>query len=262
MRIGFIGTGNITGALVTGLSTRTNARYPIVLSPRNREKSAYLANQFDNVRVAPDNQDVIDGADLVVLALRPQTALEVTGGLRFHRSQKVLTLLGATPIAAVCRAVAPASCVLRAVPLPSAALGVGPILQYPEDPDVADLLGGVGECIVVSEESHLSLLSAVTALISPFFTLLDTVSGWAVARGVEKRLAERYTVSMFHALCEQALHAPQIGFEHLAEEAATPGGLNEQAHGVISKENGYAVFFHALEAVAERIGKVPSLGRE
>lgn len=261
MRIGFIGTGNITSALVTGLCTQEKSRHEITLSPRNREKSACLAAEYSNVEVASGNQAVIDSAELVVLALRPQIAMDVIRGLHFHDHQKVLTLVAATPISAVCLAVSPAAPVLRAVPLPSTARHVGPILLYPDDAEIFSLLGSIGELFVAPDENQLSLLSAITALITPFFSLLDTVSGWAVQNGIEKSLADAYTVSMFHALSEQALNDPQADFSELAEEAATPGGLNEQAHNLIAQSNGYEVFLKALDAVATRIGRVPQTHR-
>ena len=56
---GFVGTGAITRAMVTGLSAVDPAP-EIVVSPRGAEASASLAGRFGNVRVAADNQAVVD----------------------------------------------------------------------------------------------------------------------------------------------------------------------------------------------------------
>ena len=65
MRLGFIGTGNITAAMVEGLGGG------VVLSPRGAEMAAGLADRFPDVTVAESNQSVIDKCDMVVLAIRP-----------------------------------------------------------------------------------------------------------------------------------------------------------------------------------------------
>lgn len=50
----------------------------IVLSPRNSAKSAALQAKFPElITVAGGNQEVVDGADVVVLALRPQVQIDV-----------------------------------------------------------------------------------------------------------------------------------------------------------------------------------------
>ena len=63
MRLGFIGTGTITTAMVTGLCTAAETPEHILVSPRNAERAAGLAEAFTQVAVAKDNQEVIDGSD-------------------------------------------------------------------------------------------------------------------------------------------------------------------------------------------------------
>lgn len=48
-----------------------------------------LADKFPIVRVGADNQDVVDSADIVFLAIRPQIAEEVITELRFRADQRL-----------------------------------------------------------------------------------------------------------------------------------------------------------------------------
>ena len=48
MTIGFIGTGEITKAVVTGMSTVDGEKPTILVSPRNEEIAATLADRFEN----------------------------------------------------------------------------------------------------------------------------------------------------------------------------------------------------------------------
>jgi pyrroline-5-carboxylate reductase len=55
MKLGFIGTGALTSAIVAGLKCAADNSVPVLLSPRNREIAANLASRYPDVRVAPDN---------------------------------------------------------------------------------------------------------------------------------------------------------------------------------------------------------------
>ncbi|MBW2122428.1 MAG: NAD(P)-binding domain-containing protein, partial [Deltaproteobacteria bacterium] len=98
MRLGFVGTGSITCALVEGLCTAEKPPARILVSPRNPEKAAGLAARFLQVEVAPDNQAVVDGTDCVFLAVLPQIASGVLREIRFRSDQTVVSLIALTPI--------------------------------------------------------------------------------------------------------------------------------------------------------------------
>ena len=72
MRLGFIGTGVITEAIITGV---VKSEYPvsdIFVSLRNREVSKRLAMMSSKVKVLDDNQAIIDQSDMIFLAVLPQ----------------------------------------------------------------------------------------------------------------------------------------------------------------------------------------------
>jgi pyrroline-5-carboxylate reductase len=61
----------------------------IVLSPRSAARSAELAARDDKVRVAPNNQRVIDGTDIVILAVLPDQMASLCSSLSFRDGQVV-----------------------------------------------------------------------------------------------------------------------------------------------------------------------------
>lgn len=260
MTIGFIGTGNIASALVRGLCTSDSPPSRILVSPRNAEKATRLAAEFAPVRVAASNQVVVDQCDCVFLAVLPQAAEEILSALSFRAEQRIISLIALTPLARAGDLVHPAESVVRAVPLPSAARRLGPIGLYPGDAAVVELLGCVGTPVPVENEHDLNVLWALTALIAPYFALLEEVCGWAVAGGIQTTTARTYVASMFHALSVLALEEGKMDLGELRAEAATPGGLNEQALREIRDLGGYRAFLSALDSILVRLGKGKSLG--
>ena len=93
MKLGFVGTGALSSAIVTGLKSLPGETTPVVVSPRNEEIAADLAARYPDVRIAADNQAVVDQCDTVMLAVRPQIAREVLKELRFQPDHHVVSLI-------------------------------------------------------------------------------------------------------------------------------------------------------------------------
>jgi pyrroline-5-carboxylate reductase len=132
MRLGFLGTGAITSAMVTGLNA-IKGDHAMVLSPRNAVIAADLARRFPSVAIASSNQSVVDACETVVIAVRPQIAEEVLKELRFSADQNVVSVVSGFSVATLAGLLAPAAKITRAVPLPSAARRGSPTAIYPRD---------------------------------------------------------------------------------------------------------------------------------
>ncbi|RLC20311.1 MAG: hypothetical protein DRH93_13905 [Deltaproteobacteria bacterium] len=108
MRIGFIGTGVITSAIVTGLCTSNFPVEAIWISPRNREKSKNLEQKFDPVNIGDSNQEVLENSDVVVLGILPGHKNKILEPLEFQSSQVIVHLLagvstGGTSAGSACK---------------------------------------------------------------------------------------------------------------------------------------------------------------
>ncbi len=208
MTLGFIGTGNIASAMVTGLYASQAPPGKVLVSPRGVETALALAAAFPALDVAPDNQAVVDGSATVVLAVRPQDAKRILTPLRFRAEQRVISLLALTPLERSRRLVAPAGTIVRALPLPTCAERLGPIVVYPGEPWAMAFFAPIGTPIAAAEERELNVLWALTALIAPYFALIAAGAGWAANAGVAAPTAGTYLATMFHALSTLAVRAP------------------------------------------------------
>jgi pyrroline-5-carboxylate reductase len=258
MRLGFIGTGQITTAIVTGLCKFENndSRNNIWVSPRNREKSAALANAYDAVQVGKDNQEVVDNCDIVCLAVIPQHKEKILTPLHFRRNQIIVHILAATQVEELKPFVSPATQIVRAVPLPCAAIHAGPVALYPAEGDayntVSKLFNPLGSVIPLSDESQLEILAVITALMAPYYAMVEKITAWAERQGIARKDAAAYTASMFEALSRIAASAEDGDAGRLARECMTPGGLNELAMQVMNAKGGFEHVQAALDAVKNR----------
>jgi pyrroline-5-carboxylate reductase len=228
MNLGFVGIGEITSAMVTGLSSSDAEPRSIRLSPRNLEVATDLANRFRNVSIASSNQDVLDHCDTVVIAVRPQVAGSVLSELRFRPEHCVISVVSALSLLRVSEFVVPATRITRAVPLPSTAQRIGPTAIYPPDRFVEDLFAAIGTVFALETEGEFDAICAATATIASFYAFMQGVASWLSRNSVPERKARDYVARMHRGLTSTAVDAPERSFQSLASAHATPGGINDQ----------------------------------
>lgn len=253
MKLGFIGTGALTSAIVTGLKSVPGAAVPVLLSPRNEEIAASLASRYPDVRVASDNQAVLDNCDTIMLAVRPQVAHDVLQELRFRPDHRVVSLIATLSREEIAALIAPAEQVTKALPMPMIAHRQGSTIICPPDRSMATFFGRLGKVIEVENPSEFDALSIVTATFATYFKYLDTIHGWLKDHGVEDPKARDYIATIYQALANAPDTAPDAGFMHLATEYATRGGINEQVLRDLTARNVFDAFAESLDGVHRRI---------
>jgi pyrroline-5-carboxylate reductase len=253
VRLGFIGTGAITSAIVTGLNAAGISNDAILVSPRNAETAAALAAKFPNVTVAASNQAVLDGSDVVMLAVRPQVADEVLSQLRFRTDHRVISLMAITPLEQVRAMVAPAHTVTRAVPLPLVADCCGPTPIFPPDQVAAGIFNRLGTAIEATSADQFIAFSTSTATMAPYFTFAEEIAAWLVRHNVPAADARRYVGTVFQGLGNIAATTQEHSLAALAGEFATRGGINEQVVAHMKARGAFDALSEGLDAVLERM---------
>ena len=96
--LGVIGTGHLATYFITALR-RGGCKDKILLSPRNAERAAALAKSA-GCEIAPSNQAVMAGADIVLLSVRPPHAQSTLEELTWSPSQTALSVMAGIGMAA------------------------------------------------------------------------------------------------------------------------------------------------------------------
>ncbi len=252
MKLGFIGCGTISSAIVTGLMA-AGYKDPIIVSPRSADVAADLARRFANVTVASTNQAVLDACDVAVLAVRPQILAEVLPTLAFRPDHQVISLVAATSLDHLRAATAPAASVTRAVPMPMVARRQGPTAVYPPGPLARDIFDRLGSAIELADEKDFDAFTTGTAMMASYFRFAGSVTDWMSAQGVPADMADRYVRQMFTGLAGTAAALPDRDFGALADEHETRGGLNEQVRVFLEAKGVFADIGHAMDGVQKRL---------
>jgi pyrroline-5-carboxylate reductase len=245
MRLGFIGTGALTTALVSGLRNR-GISHEIYLSPRSEAASAMLAARYPNVVRAGSNACVAESSDLVFLAVRPTQVEAALEGVSFHDGQIVVSFVTGLSLEEVAM-LAPHSSVCRVLPLPTVEYGAGPIVCCSTQQVVTDLFSQLGNVISVDTENELRAIGCVSGFMSTYFELQQSMACWLEEQGVSRANASVYVRSMLSGLANTAMHTPVGGQSELSVRHETKGGLNERVRRHLREQGWFDGPIEALE---------------
>lgn len=251
MRLGFIGTGAISEAMVEGF-VAGGFTDPIAVSARSAERSARLSARHGNVTVSHDNQAIVDASDWVVLAVLPGQAFDVARGLNFRDDQRVISVIAGIRLAAWAPVLAPATAIHRAVPMPPIERGLGPTAICPPNSEVEALFDSAGTAVAVDDEHQFQALAVVTSLMAAFFEQVATAATWARDQGVPGEQAAAFSTSMFEALVALTRSQDAGGLQAMAEECLTAGGVNEQVLNELRAENWFDIYRERLDRIMSR----------
>ena len=242
MRIGFIGTGTISAAVIEGLQSLPDAP-EVVVSPRSEATSRALAAKFARVSRAASNMAVAK-ADIVFLGMRPMHLEEAIAGIEFGRGQIVASMVAGFTLDDI-RKRWPNAAVCRFIPLPGIARGIGPMATYPAVPEIVQLVSPLGDLFVVSDESKLHF-GGLNSFMSTYFELQRALIDVGTGAGLSESDSRGFVVSLLGMLADTAQHTPVQSFGKLVEEHQTKGGLNERVRAALLGQGWFDVPAAAL----------------
>jgi pyrroline-5-carboxylate reductase len=240
----FLGGGRITSALLAGLRLAGYGR-PIVVHDRHAEKLQKLKRQYD-ITVEPDLHRAVESADLLMIAVRPDSVRELLKEIGTHKIRRGFTavsLAAGVPLSKLRAGLRSPVQWARAMPSPVCRTGRGltaltfaPDISSAARAKVKDLFALVGEVLEIPENQFDAF--TVTYSSSHGYHALSTLIDAAEAIGLNRKSAR---VAAAHALADgiAAWRAGTSPLEDLLQEASTPGGT---AAAVIASINdvGYA----------------------
>ncbi|SFJ09056.1 pyrroline-5-carboxylate reductase [Celeribacter neptunius] len=261
MKIGFIGTGVISEAVITGMMKSGIAERlgveEIVVSTRSQAISTALSERYEMVRVVNDNQTIVDQSDLLFLAVLPQVAQQVLSQLAFRPDQEICSLIATLPVEKITAWGGEVALITRAVPLPPVAELAGITVLSGQSERMEAIFEALGGVIVTQSLQEFDAYTVPGSMMGTYFGFQDIVASWIVAQGGTETEARSFLANVFAALARTA-EGSDLSFAALREGHSTPGGLNEQMFRVFCEEGGRDAIVTAMDTVAERITKARS----
>ena len=255
MKLGFIGTGKIASAVITGICSSKISYKKIVISQRNKSISASLKKKFKKVIIAKDNQDIVNSCDWIFLSITPKVGTKIIKDLKFKSSQTIISFISTITIAQLKKVIKVKAKIIRAIPLPPISLKKGPVPICPPDTKVKEFFNKIGTTVEIKDEKSSINFWSTSGMMAPFYELLRVMTDWLVKKGVKRNNAQKYITSLFLALSEDAVVNSKKDLRYLVKESQTPRGLNEQGVKELTKAGFYKSLEKTLNSIHKRLNK-------
>jgi len=267
--VGFIGAGNMGEALIKGLiAASVLPGEAIAATDIRRDRVEFLAKQF-RIKTPADNGELVRGADVVILAVKPQIIAAVLREIAPAVSARTLLISIAAGVSTntLRTGLGKAARVIRVMPnTPALVLeGVTAIAKgtglEPDDLDTArEIFQAVGKAVVVDEE----LMDAVTGLSGsgPAYVaiVIEALADGGVKMGLDRAtamtLATQTVLGSARLLLETGLHPGA-----LKDMVSSPGGTTIAGIGALEEGGIRTTFIKAVERATGRsreLGKGPA----
>ena len=255
MKLGFIGTGKITFAVITGICNSSITYKKIIISHRNKSISSTLKKKFKKITISKDNQEIINSSDWIFLSVTPTVGEKIIKNLKFRSNQIIISFISTITLAQLKKAIKVKAKIIRAIPLPPISLKKGPVPICPPNKKVKDFFNKIGTTVEIKNEKSSINFWSTSGMMAPFYELLRVMTDWLVKRGVKRNNAQKYITSLFLALSEDAVVNSKKDLKYLVKESQTPKGLNEQGVKELTKAGFYKSLEKTLNSIHKRLNK-------
>jgi pyrroline-5-carboxylate reductase len=260
-KLAFLGGGNMGRALIGGLLQQGTRSEHIAVGEAYEPARAALSRDF-GIAATADNAVAIDGAAVVVLAVKPQDAGAVLTPLAplFQRHRPVLVSVCAglrvATLESWCGGNLP---VVRSMPNRPALVGAGATGLFAgagvgptHRAKAAAIMGAVGEVVWVPTEDMLDVVTALSGSGPAYFFLLaELMMQAAIDLGLDADAARRLAVATLHGAGSLA-HSGDGDLARMRAEVTSKGGTTEAALKVMNAADLRGIVARALDAATRR----------
>lgn len=260
VRVAFVGSGAMAEAMIRGLLAK-NLVEPsrIIASGPRRARGEELQKKYA-IAVTTDNRAAVEGAEVVVLAVKPQMLPHVLSGLKGHIAPDalVLSIIAGARIATIEHGLAHPSSV-RAMPNTPAQIGQGmtvwmasPAVSPAQREQARAILQALGEEIMVEEEDYLDMATALSGTGPAYvFLFMEALVDAGVHLGFPRYMAEQLVLQTVKGSVEYA-GATSQHLARLRNQVTSPGGTSAEALYYLEKAGFRTALSRALWAAYQR----------
>ncbi len=265
--IAFIGGGNMATSLIGGLINGHVLPQNIWISEPDADKRQLLAARF-GVRAVADNTTAA-GADIVILAVKPQVMLAVAREIQpvmLKHKPLIITIAAGVRMASLARNLGDDLPIVRAMPNTPALLQTGATalianahVSLGQRSSAESIMRSVGLTLWLESED---LMDAVTAVSGSgpayFFLLMEMLQEAAQQQGLDATSARLLVLQTALGAAKMALESDQDP-QALRRQVTSPGGTTERAISTLLDGNIQDLFNRAVADATQRSRELAQL---
>ena len=257
-RLGFVGSGVMAETMIAGVLSEGHVTPDrVIASDPHGSRRSHLEATY-GIQTVARNGEVVDAADLLVLAVKPQTLSKVfedIGGT-LHPDTQVLSIVAGATLDSL-RAGLGHKRVARAMPNLPCRIHKGMTVWTSADgvhgERIRSVLQGMGREMVVDEERHVDRATAVSgtgpAIVAEFVKALFEAANYI---GMPRELGREAVLATLLGTCEMIERDEELHVAELIDAVTSPGGTTSRALQVLKNGRMAAVVTDSVDAAYQR----------
>ena len=197
MNIGFIGTGKIASAVISGIFKSNLIYKKIIISPRNKIIAKKLQKNYNTIEIAKNNQEILNHCDWIFLSVTPAVGYKIIKNLKFTSNQTIISFISTITLLQLKKMIKVNTKIVRAIPLPPISLKKGPVPICPPNKKIKDFFNKIGTTVEVKNEKLSVNFWATSGMMAPFYELLRVMTAWLVKKALKEMLHKNILLHCF-----------------------------------------------------------------
>lgn len=259
IKIGFIGGGNMAGALISGLIKQLDSAKQLHVVDLNQDNLQNLESRF-GVSTATEMDAKLRELDIIVLAVKPQQMRTVAASLAPHLSTQLLLSVAAGIRAAdLSRWLDGHQKIVRAMPNTPAMISLGMSGLYAMDAVTASerelaqaIMQAVGDTMWVQDEAMIDAVTAVSGSGPAYvFYFIEAMQEAAMQLGFDAAQARQLSLATFNGAAQLANQSDEA-VDILRQRVTSKGGTTYAALCSMDDSAVKPAIHRAIQAAAQR----------
>lgn len=266
-RIALIGAGAMGEALISGLlNSGTSNPDDLRANDVREERLSHLHERW-GLAVSGDKSEVVDGADVLVLAVKPQDASRTLNELAplVPPGKLLISVAAGIPIKFIQSYLSPGVKIIRTMPNTSClvkesatAIALGPGVTRDQERLARTIFSSVGKVVVVEEDA----IDAVTGLSGSgpayVYLMIEALVAAGVRAGLEMEVAHTLAVQTVYGAAKMVLETGEDPAS-LRRKVMSPGGTTVEGLKVLEERGFIPAIVEAVASAARRSRELGSL---
>lgn len=263
MKIGFIGTGNMAGAITSGLINKGIFRPDEIIGSDISEQGRQNAKDNYGICVTADNREAAS-AEVLVLSVKPQFYADTIAEIRDSMTEKqlVITIAPGKTLKWLGEQFGKEMKIIRTMPNTPAMVGEGMTAACPNE-FVTDeelgyalkILGAFGKVEIVPERIMDAVVAVSGSSPAYVFMLIEAMADAAVMEGMPRTQAYKFAAQAVYGSAKMVLETGKHPGE-LKDMVCSPAGTTIGAVRILEEKGFRSAVIEAMKACADISGKI------
>ena len=258
-KIGFIGAGNMGGAILGGiLNSKMIDNNHIIASAKSDRTIEKIKNDY-NVNVTKDSKEVVEFSDLIVIGVKPDIYDEILEEIKDLINDKIIiTIAAGKTIEAMEKIIGDDKKIVRTMPNTPSLVGEGMTSLSPnkniseeELSFVKSIFDSLGKSEVVKEDLIHAVIGASGSSTAYAFMFIEAIADGAVRCGMPRDKAYTFAAQGVLGAAKMVLDTGKHPGE-LKDMVCSPGGTTIEAVKVLEEEKFRGAVLKAIDSCVKK----------